>query len=370
MKFTVITVCLNSMQTIEKTIQSVIEQENADLEYIIVDGGSEDGTLDIIKRYEDRIAQYISEPDQGLYDAMNKGIRMATGDVVSFLNSSDWYEDGIFPLIEDAFIQSPCDIVAGRQALIGENGIVGYSAKEREESGLYINMIYSHPALFARRDLFIKYGGFDIQYKVCADYEWTLRVYNQGAQIKCIDLVTTNFTLGGISSGRECIEERRDISIKHLPEDLKGQYTDKIIELYQTCTDIFYFESEIKLLRKSHDRCDRLRQVLNEKLHWSESCHLFGTGVRASQCMDLLEALNIDVEHVYDNNEAKQGTEYRGKIVEKPVVTEEGNTWIITSTFYEDEIREQLDAMGVKQYVAFSDMIHIVSEFAVREGII
>ena len=100
MKISIITVCLNSKRTIEQTIQSVIGQAHDNCEYIVIDGGSTDGTLEILKKYDGSISTIISEPDEGIYDAMNKGIALATGDIIGILNSDDWYEPGIFKLVE------------------------------------------------------------------------------------------------------------------------------------------------------------------------------------------------------------------------------------------------------------------------------
>ena len=363
MKFSVITVCLNSAQTIEKTIQSVISQKNVELEYIVVDGGSKDETLDVIKKYDNKIAKWISEPDKGLYDAMNKGIGMATGEIISFLNSNDWYEKDIFPLLENVFEQERCDIVAGRQALIDDTGIVGYSPKERAEEDVYIDMIYSHPALFAKRTLFLEFGGFALQYKICADYDWILRVYKRGAKIKPLDLVTTNFTLGGLSSGKECIEERKRISIRHLPESMKAQCTDKIEELYEKGMNVLEFESAIKKIKECVKEKEKIKFILNEKLQWTKCCNLFGAGLRAGECFDILNALDMRTGHVYDNSAIRQGMRYRGKIIEKPENILDGNTWIIASTIYEDEMERQIREMGIEHYVKLSNLINMVVKY-------
>lgn len=111
MKITVITVCLNSAETIEKTVKSVAAQECSELEYIVVDGGSTDGTLDILKKYKSAMDILVSEPDQGIFDAMNKGIGLSTGDVIAFLNSDDWYEKDALKIVEKAFDDKPCDCV-------------------------------------------------------------------------------------------------------------------------------------------------------------------------------------------------------------------------------------------------------------------
>lgn len=103
MKFSIVTVCLNSADTIRQTIESVVHQQNENIEYIIIDGGSTDGTVDIIKEYGDEISFWVSEKDNGLYDAMNKGIVKASGDVISLLNSDDWYEPNILERVKEYF---------------------------------------------------------------------------------------------------------------------------------------------------------------------------------------------------------------------------------------------------------------------------
>lgn len=127
MKVSVITVCYNSANTIEKTIKSVISQDYGDIEYIIIDGGSNDGTLDIIDKYKDKISILISEPDKGIYDAMNKGIRIASGEIVGMINSDDWYGPYTVGAAARAMIRHPeCGVVHGREitVLIGGNSRV------------------------------------------------------------------------------------------------------------------------------------------------------------------------------------------------------------------------------------------------------
>ena len=112
MKLSIITVVWNAVSTIEQTICSVLEQRcRADVEYLIIDGGSTDGTLEVIDRYRDRLARVVSEPDDGLYDAMNKGIRLATGDVIGIINADDYYLPGAFQTVEDALAGRALDRV-------------------------------------------------------------------------------------------------------------------------------------------------------------------------------------------------------------------------------------------------------------------
>lgn len=114
LKISIITVCLNSVKTIEQTIRSVIMQDYDNLEYIIIDGGSTDGTMDIIRKYENYFSYWISEPDNGIYDAMNKSLKVCTGDVVAFLNSDDWYDNNVLKRVNSYFEENDVDIVSGK----------------------------------------------------------------------------------------------------------------------------------------------------------------------------------------------------------------------------------------------------------------
>jgi len=119
MKVSIITVCFNSVATIEETIQSVLAQDYPDIEHIVIDGGSTDGTLDLIERYKDRLGGYISEPDGGIYDAMNKGIKLASGDIIGTLNSDDFYSsNSIVSQIAAAFEDNSIDAVYGDVVIV------------------------------------------------------------------------------------------------------------------------------------------------------------------------------------------------------------------------------------------------------------
>ena len=149
MKITVITVCYNSEKTIEKTIKSVINQDHVDKEYIIIDGASTDSTLDIIKKYENYITKWVSEPDHGIFDAMNKGISLATGDIIAFLNSDDWYMDGALSAVHHEFISKKCDCVCCDNYVIDFEGNQSmHDASNVSLDDMYKRMIYYHSAIF------------------------------------------------------------------------------------------------------------------------------------------------------------------------------------------------------------------------------
>ena len=134
MKVSIITVVFNGIRTIEQTIKSVLNQSYKNIEYIIIDGGSTDGTLDIIRKYENYLSYIISEPDHGIYDAMNKGIQKSTGDIVGIINSDDWYEVNTVSQVVERFESFAVDLVYGDINFIGKNGEIirseNYSLEE------------------------------------------------------------------------------------------------------------------------------------------------------------------------------------------------------------------------------------------------
>ena len=169
MKISIITVCYNSADTIADTLDSVAAQTYPDIEYIIIDGGSTDGTLDIIKRHKVHVAALISEPDHGIYDAYNKGWKKATGDVVAFLNSDDSYmHKDVLEEVADVMSQPDVDVCHGDLIYancINTSKLVRYWQGSEHQTGDSLKgWMPAYPTFFVRRSLFERYGGFDTNY--------------------------------------------------------------------------------------------------------------------------------------------------------------------------------------------------------------
>lgn len=187
MKITIITASFNSGKTIEDTLKSVLRQSYKNYEYLIVDGGSQDNTIDIVKEYvtkfEGRL-RYVSEKDRGIYDAMNKGIQMASGDVVGILNSDDYYtKDDILQTVADSFSEHSVDAIYGDIHFIkdGQPGkmVRYYSSKMFSPFWLRFGFMPAHPSFYCKKEIYDKAGGYRLDYKIGSDYEMMVRLFKK-----------------------------------------------------------------------------------------------------------------------------------------------------------------------------------------------
>ncbi|MBG6062550.1 glycosyltransferase involved in cell wall biosynthesis [Flavobacterium sp. CG_9.1] len=204
MKISIITVCYNSAATLEKTILSVAGQTYKNIEYIIVDGMSKDNTVRIIQKHQDKIAHWISEPDKGLYDAMNKGIEMATGDIVGILNSDDtFFSKAVLSEIALFHTRNTIDASVGNIIQHKEDGKVvrAYSSKYWKPEKLKIGFMPPHPSIFFRRTLFNTLGFYELGFIIGADYELITRFFlKANISWKYSGITTTAMLVGGLSS--------------------------------------------------------------------------------------------------------------------------------------------------------------------------
>lgn len=206
MKVSIITISFNSAATLEDTIRSVLSQDYPDLEYIIVDGNSTDGTMDIVKRYQSSIAQFISEPDKGIYDGMNKGLKMATGDLIGILNSDDIYEDS--KVISDVVhLMESSQSLAAYADLVYVDRLDTSKVTRYWKSGSYKKGAFRkgwmppHPTFFVRKSVYDRYGYFNLHLKSAADYEIMLRfIHKHGIEPAYLPRVITRMRAGGQSN--------------------------------------------------------------------------------------------------------------------------------------------------------------------------
>lgn len=211
--FSIITICFNSVDTIEQTIQSVIGQSFNDFEYIIVDGGSGDGTMEIINRYKKHIDIIISEPDHGIYDAMNKGIKSSSGELIGLLNSDDWYEPDTLELVKRAYEKSDKNTVFhGLCKEIDHNREGKIHAYHHDV--LPVHSI-AHPTCFVPKVIYDKYGSYDSGFKIAGDYEFLLRLYRNGVRFERIERVLVNFRTDGASNNLASGYEDLAIRYRH-----------------------------------------------------------------------------------------------------------------------------------------------------------
>lgn len=204
MKLSVVTVCFNSESTIKTTIDSFVSQTHDDKELLIIDGGSRDNTLDIVNSYRSADISVVSEPDEGVFDAMNKGLRIFSGDAVGFLNSDDtFHDDGVLTAIAGAL--DTADIAYGDLLMVTDHDtkevVREWRAGPYEPGAFQQGWQPPHPGFFVRREVAERTGAFDLSYLTASDYDWMLRALMlKGVDVKYLPRVLADFQMGGVST--------------------------------------------------------------------------------------------------------------------------------------------------------------------------
>jgi glycosyltransferase involved in cell wall biosynthesis len=227
LKISLITVVYNAQNTIDRCLDSVVRQKFNNVQHIVIDGGSTDGTIKIINKYQDKISVFISEPDNGIYDAMNKGISLADGDIIGTLNADDYLaDDDILNDVANSFAQQNVHILYGDLDFIDPNEKV----VRKWRSGGYRSGMFNwgwmppHPTFYCKKELFEKLGGYKLDYGSAADYELMLRfIHAYKANVFYLNKVLIKMFIGGVSN--KSLNNR----VKALLYDLKAMRNNDIL---------------------------------------------------------------------------------------------------------------------------------------------
>lgn len=246
-KISVVTVAFNAANTIEDTIRSVARQIYSDVEHILVDGASTDGTLDVIERHHDKLTKVISEPDRGIYDAMNKGIRVATGDVIGFLNADDVYaQKNVLAMVAEVMKREHLDALFGDVEFFRPENPAGtlrrYSSARFRPDRIAWGWMPAHPALFVRREVFQRVGAFRTDYRIAGDFEFVARAFGKNTlRYRHLPEVLVRMRTGGISTAgwrntlllnREVLRACRENGIQTNLLKILSKYPAKLLEYF------------------------------------------------------------------------------------------------------------------------------------------
>lgn len=210
MKISIITICFNAVNTIEETILSVINQTFNNIEYIIIDGGSTDGTVDIIKKYAHYLTFWISEPDNGIYDAMNKGASHSSGDWIGYINAGDKYVNSrVLEKIANNLYQRSPDVLYGDLKLNYSFG--QFISKPQELTNFNRCFPFSHPASFVKTEI-LKHKYFDLKYKIVADYNLFYSIYSEGGTFFYLPILIAEFEAEDGVSSKNILSSFKEVS--------------------------------------------------------------------------------------------------------------------------------------------------------------
>ena len=333
----VITVVYNAVTTIKRTIQSVLSQSYKNIEYIIIDGGSTDGTLDIIDKYRDKLSYFVSEPDNGIYDAMNKGIKKATGDIIGLLNADDWYEPGALSNVASEYERTGALIIAGGTLYIDQHGNKSLR-RQNSFSDLWKALPSNHQATFISKVAYDTFGLYDTQYKIAADHELLLRMYHEGASFSIVDKVFVNYSITGYSSvfAVRSAEEKNTICKRYL-----DKYPGKEDEIYCYCKRMILYAKAKSVLEQSPSSVISIIDSLC--LDRNSNLIIWGTGIWGRRITEFFLQNGKKVSFFVDSNPNKWETQLENIFVKSPDFLQTISCVVfIAVKDYEDEIAKQI----------------------------
>lgn len=353
MKFSVITVCINCSDTIEKTIQSVLSQNGIELEYIIIDGNSSDGTREIIKKYEAQLAYWISEPDNGIFDAMNKGLRVASGDVISFLNAGDYYTKNILSEIQKIFLNKNIRIVSGSISFRIDNEFFTIINSDYNLERMPLHMI-PHQALFTKREVFNETGLFDTNYRLGSDYDWFLKVWIKGIDVFIVPNICADCDGNGVTT-----KYPFNLSLETKQSALKqAKYMDAAV-----CQQIErYYESKLEKVfyeQLYEEELDPINIDFINTFLKDTDYYIWGMGRAGIRCYKIFKKNKIGIKGFIDNYKYETLKKVRMYNVYSPKEIDRHIKICIATREHESEVEKQVISLGYtkKDYVLFSEIV-------------
>ncbi len=344
MKVSIVTIVLNGVNEIEDTIQSVLSQNYPDLEYILIDGGSTDGTLDIIRNYENRLSYWVSENDFGIYDAMNKGIRVASGELIGFLNCGDRYEkDAIVNVIEE-YVRTYADVIYGDVVFFSNLGEEYHSYEDLDFERLFYSNQIVHQSIFMRTSL-QKENEFDTSYRNLADYKLFLSMYCEGRIFAYVNKPISYFKKGGISEidfFQSCVE-RRNIQKEVLCERFN------LGERFKKIADGVFFDNMFEMHLNHLPHFDLFVKHITAKLRFSyQKIIIFGTGEVAQS---IYPRIGLAADYFIDNDTRKWGTLFFGREIcsANRLLEERHSLIVIMNKRYVEAILRQLESLELDE---------------------
>ena len=354
-KATIVMVTYNCVNVVENAIQSIISQDYNDIELIIVDGGSTDGTLDRLHRHDEYIAALVSEPDNGIYDAMNKGIRLATGDIIGFLGSDDVYLPGAVSAVVHGFEKSGADLVYGNVIYHRVNGYEHFDYGKLDFDRYVYGNILCHQSFFVRTSI-QKDMPFDLSYKLAADYKFHMTLYFSGYRFYYIDKDIAIYSCLGNSGSHPYWTIRE---FRHVVDEMLGRFPQ-----------LKKFSEDIRRSRQNYDFLLLEKHLfykfskLGHKIvvNPSRKLILFGTGKMGQECLEIFNKY-IDFGQVlcfWDNDINKQGDKIEGIPIKKPLTNHKEQLIVVVTNLYDREICQQLNEAGLirgEDYWGWKDLV-------------
>lgn len=309
-KVSLITVSYNAEKTIERTIKSVLSQSYPNIEYVIVDGASTDGTMELVNKHGSKIDVVISEPDDGIYDAINKGIRHSSGDIIGIINSDDWYEQNAVETVVEAFRKYDVEVTCGNvmtHNAFGESDII-HANLDRDP--IYGNTI-PHPSLFVKREVYEELGLYDTNYTIAADYKWMLNCIKSDRRIRYLDCIIAHFSESGISS---TCRYKTVLQSAHIAEEYlrKNNAEKEWASIKEYWEDLIVRAKGEEEILKNHDAVNEYFHALGLK-----RVVIWGTGHYGKMMARVLMDTSIEVAYFMDSDKNKTNTSLMGlKVVE------------------------------------------------------